>query len=147
MAETAYIHDGYTRDGYIAAREGLHPAVRFKYRPVMPQDRAVIFRKIQVADDPRRGEEISAAAVVQSIEEWDIRKQDGSLVKLATSQALRLVPSVIDRLFLIVMGSSGTDSDPEASIEDRAERADSDLEAALAGTTPEELEEKNSGPG
>ena len=56
----AYIHDGYTRSAYVAPRTRLYPAVRFLYRPMLAQGRAIVSRAIIDTKDVAKAEEIAA---------------------------------------------------------------------------------------
>ena len=67
-----YIHDGYTISAYISALPRLYPELRFSYRPVLSQNRAVIFRQIASIDDPRKEESIAAQAIKAQMIDWDL---------------------------------------------------------------------------
>lgn len=142
-----YIHDGYTVPGYIAASPRLHPALRFTFRPVLSQNRAVIFRRIANANDPRREESLAAQAIAAQLLDWDLRDHKGEAVAIEASQILRLQPRLMNRLFRIVMGDEAGDEDPLLTDDARDQDAESELAAALAGCTPEEADAKNSSAG
>ncbi|MEQ8788877.1 MAG: hypothetical protein RIC55_21375 [Pirellulaceae bacterium] len=139
-----YIHDGYTMHGYITAVPRLHPALRFTFRPVLSQNRAVIFRQIATADDPRREESLAAQAVKAQVIAWNLVNHHGGSVPLEVSHILRMQPQLFNRLFRIVMGDEAGDEDPSIADEVRNRDVEADLAAALAGETPEEADSKNS---
>jgi len=142
-----YIHDGYTRRGYIAEVRLLHEALRFTYRPMLQQDRSVVMGAITQTKDLRKAESISAEIIKSQLAEWDLHDHESSAVPLEVPNILRIQPSLFDRLLRIVLGGDGGDEDPDAGGSEQAEDAGQQLAAALAGTTPEELTEKNSGKG
>lgn len=137
------IPDGYTVHGYIAEVPRLYPALRFTYRPVLTQHRAIIFREIAKANDPNKEETIAAQAIARSVTGWDMKDAKGESVSLSTSSILRVQPKLLGRLFRIAMGDEAPDEDPNISATERDEKAGSDLAAALAGITPEEADAKN----
>ncbi|ANS03308.1 hypothetical protein [uncultured Mediterranean phage uvDeep-CGR2-KM19-C37] len=136
----AYIHDGYTLKGYIAATPRLHPALRFDYRPMLTQNRSVIYRQIEQTQDARKEESIAAATVRSQLVSWDMVDHEGTSVPLEVPHILRSQPMLFQRLFRIVTGSSPSDEDPESHADEQAEDAEQSLHDALAGTTPEEHE-------
>lgn len=148
MSEVSYIHDGYTEAGYIEAEPNLYPACRFVFRPMLQQNRAVIFDRI-TKSDPRKQEMLAAQAIVAQVSVWDIKMAksmtDGELltVPLTPASVLRLKPSLANRLYRIVTGLAAYDDDPEATDAERDARAAEDEAAALAGKGPEETTVKN----
>lgn len=142
-----YIHDGYTLPGYIAAAPRLHPSLQFTFRPILSQNRAVIFRQIASANDPRREESLAAQAVKAQLVEWDLKDHKGEIVPIDVPAILRVQPRLMNRLFRIVMGDEAGDEDPNLSDEQRSDAVEAELAAALAGGTPEETAAKNSSAG
>lgn len=138
-----YIHDGYTVDGYIAEVKRLHPHLRFTFRPMLIQERAVIIREIQKMDNPVKEETTAAQAISKRVTVWDLKDGGGKVVELTTSKILRAHPALFSRLFQIVLGTVESDEDPEIAEADRNEQADRDLKAALAGDLPSEADVKN----
>jgi hypothetical protein len=138
-----YIHDGYTMHGYITAVPRLHSSLRFTFRPILSQNRAVILRQIASANDPRREESLAAQAIKAQLIDWNLTNHRGEPVPLEASHLLRVQPQLFSRLFRIVMGDEPSDEDPSVSDSVRDRDVESDLAAALAGVTPEETDEKN----
>ena len=141
--DQAYIHDGYTKTAYIGAMEGIHPSLRFKYRAMLSQDRAVIMSHLSNYNDPRREQSLSAATISQYVVSWDMTKQDGSAVDLGADEVLRVNPTLSSRVWAILLGADAPDADPDATEVEDASDAEAELEAALKGTTPEALDAKN----
>ena len=142
-----YIHDGYTMAGYIAAAPRLYPALRFTFRPILSQNRAVVFRQIASANDPRREESLAAQAVKAQLVDWDLQDHKGEVVPIDVPSILRMQPRLMNRLFRIVMGDEAGDEDPHLSDDQRSDAAEAELAAALAGNSPEEAAVKNSSAG
>jgi hypothetical protein len=138
-----YIHDGYTLPGYIAAAPRLYPALRFTFRPILSQNRAVIFRQIASANDPRREESLAAQAVKAQLVDWDLKDHKGEVVPIDVPSILRMQPRLMNRLFRVLMGDEAGDEDPNLSDGQRSDAAEAELVAALAGCTPEEAAAKN----
>lgn len=143
-----YINDGQTRSGYVQAVPRLYPAVRFKFRPVLARDRAVIVGRVSRGDDTE-AEKVAAWLLATNIVEWDLRMGDGQTVPLETRHTKRLQPMLLQKLYLIVLGAVASDEDPEEVEEsfDELNAFERDMEAALKGEdvpTQEERREGNS---
>lgn len=148
---SAFIHDGMTRRGYISESKHQYPAVRFTYRPMLVQNRAVVFRQIADCKDPRKEQELAARVIAAQVQEWDITSDNGGAVPVDDKAALRLEPNLFGRLFEIVTGSRVTDEDPAWVDDDREQRERDELAAALSNgqsaTLLESTREKNSDAG
>ena len=136
--------DGYTERAYIAPTLS-HGPVRFEYRPATHGERY----KIQTQVRGRSGYEQSALMCVKlapKIVAWDIVDSSGVALAINPSTLSRVKPAIVERLYEIVMGYSGSDLDPESDVG----RDDSDLadeaatKALLLGEVREERDEKNS---
>lgn len=140
--DCAFLHDGYTRKGFIGAVPGLFPEIRFTFRPMLTQDRSVMTDRLTKAK-PEMADRISAEAVAARISEWDVTDSRGELVPISMANVLRLQPSALGRLFAIVTGTLPTDIDPEWSAGEQEAEADEQLRFAISGTRPEEADTKN----
>ncbi len=133
LQPTAYLTDGYTRAGYVAERKHLHPAVRFTYRPMLRQNRSVVFKRIRDDSNPRALDVVYARTIAGQIVAWDLALPDGAPVPLAAEHILRLEPNLFEKLFNIVTGICVTDEDPRWTQSERSD-FDAQLDATLAGT-------------
>jgi hypothetical protein len=150
MQPITHIHDGMTRRGYVTERKFQHPAVRFTYRPMLIQNRAVLFRQISECKDPRKEQEYAARCIAAQVGEWDLIDDFGKSVPLTSAAVLRLEPNLFNRLFEIVTGTRVTEEDPQWTDDERRERDEQELERALSGCGPVEEAEaqvKNSAAG
>lgn len=144
--QTAYIHDGYTRTGYVAEVPRLHPAIRFTYRPMLAVHRATAFNAIRAAT-AEKSEEVVSKAIVGHVVEWDVVDSKGGPVDLTVANAQRLLPPVRAALLNIITGDGPSDRDPEASEEEVDAEGERLLEAALSGRSLEETDLGNSDAG
>ena len=138
-----YIHDGYTISGYIKEEKRLYPSLRFTFRPLLAADRAIIFRTIARADDPRKEETIAADTIRGHLVDWTLKDEKGKLVEIKTKHILRVQPRLLTRLFQVITGDIPSDEDPDAISSERDASAEQELKAALSGQQPEEAEAKN----
>ena len=113
----AYIpkDDGYTERGYIAAVAGLHPAVRFEFRPMVHAERAAANAGIMV-DNLAKASAVQCAAISKALRSWDIEG-----LELRQTDMLR--PALVEKLYGIVSGMAASDPDPE-DIETSRDAAD-----------------------
>ena len=112
----SYIADGYTELGYIEPEANLWPELRFKYRPMLKTQRALLFSNEASAlpeDDQARN---AAKAIVAQLESWEVRDATGSDVAITVDNVLRI--KQFDQLLAIVSGLRPSDTDPQWS-EDR----------------------------
>lgn len=138
-----YIHDGYTADGFIAESPRLHPSLRFTYRPMLAQNRTVVFREIAKCTDPRKEETLAAQTIKSQVLSWDLVDENGKAVDLTVSNILRVQPRLLSRLFDVVTGTQASDEDPQRSSDENAKQAEDQLAAAFAGKSPEEADTGN----
>lgn len=144
-----YTHDGYTAHGYIAAVAAQCPELRFEYRPVLSQDRAVIDHEIRNSD-PRKQESLAAQVMAKHVQSWNLQRpeslgsEDMETIPLEVSDILCIAPTITDAIYQIVMGRVTSDEDPKLSDEERNEQTASAFDVALSGTSPEDHAAKNS---
>ena len=114
---SGYFFDGLELDGYVAEKPGCYPAVSFKYRPVLTQNRAVLMKLILDAD-PRKGEEIAAEFVERQLVSWDLSARlradetDPQPVPIRAEHMLRLHPTLFNCIYRIIMGDVAGDVKP-----------------------------------
>lgn len=141
--QPTFIPDGYTRKGFIKAIPGLHGEVRFSYRPMLPGQRD----STRNAINRERGEKAStlqAAAIAGHLTSWDcVYPEDGpdenlrgKIVPISVENVRHLIPSLFDRLFVIIGGMDASDPEPEAAPAEQKEYADLLLQAAESGGAP-----------
>lgn len=140
-----YIDDGYTRRGYVAPVDTVHPGLRFEYRPLLTTQRAKIRKSIELAEDEARAEAIAAEAIAAQFVSWSLTDRRGNAVPIKPEHVLRVVPALFGSIWGIVMETRQSDIDPKWDDEEKAEASRRHLAEAL-GVNPAELEfadEKN----
>ena len=143
-----FIHDGYTRQGYIAERPRLHPALRFSYRPMLTENRYVILHQLDQIDADRKARaRLEAETVMAYLVSWNLFGRQDEAIDVTVPNLLRVEPNLFLKLRNIVLGIEVGDEDPEWPEDQKSERHKASLAAALAGQGPEDREaddEKNS---
>lgn len=130
-----FITDGYTESKYIAEVPGLHPEVRFVYRPALPERRAVVIREAQRAKDPSMSERIIGKAILEHLESWSFKEE------ITGKRIMQLKPALFHRFTsIIVYGSDPGDKDPVG--EAKQEDIDDTLEMSVIESSDERLKEK-----
>jgi hypothetical protein len=130
-----YIPDGYTQRGYIEASAGLHYALAFAFRPMLPEERDAV-EEVLALRPAREGSQVTAAAVAHALLEWDLCDANGCPVPVGIEYVRRLRPALLDKLYSVVSGREAGDPPPmktEAEEQDFVARL---LEAAGTGCTP-----------
>lgn len=113
MIESAFIDDDYEREGYISRRPGLHPAVKFSFRPMLMTERSRMLTEQNRAKTPEESETLAAKEIARRIKWWDIENRNGKEVGITPENVIRLQPRVFVSMFSQVIGSEGPDPTPE----------------------------------
>ena len=140
-----YIHDGYTLTGFIKGRDRLYPDLRFTYRPVIIQNRSVIFNAISQANQagkPAEAEAIAAKACKSHLLSWDLTGKGGETLPTEADHVVQIPPELNNRLFRVLMGQDAPDLDTEES---NGSGSGAALDLALSGAAPAELMEQQAG--
>lgn len=125
------IRDGFTQRGYIAAEEGLHPALRFTFRPMIPEDveRVEQAREREPAAEKSRAR--TGAVIAKQLESWDVKfGDDNAPISEQTVRRMRL--SLQTKLYNVITGFRATDIDPQW-----LKSLDSGVESDVAPLVPE----------
>lgn len=116
---TAFIEDGATEKGFCKGREGIYPDFRFVYRPCTWEERRAFLAtpddQVKAAAGKLLGEKLVSADAVNSA---------GQPVPVTPANVLKLRPALLERVLLIVLGSLGSDVDPQWPEEDKKAHAD-----------------------
>lgn len=112
------IEDGYEENGYIAEVPRLHPALRFRFRPMTSGERAAAMREMERAlksPNPKMSEIISARMMASRVLEWDLKNGEGETVPINEEMMLKVKPALSNKLYAITITAViGSDEDPEA---------------------------------
>lgn len=147
MTVSGYIpNDGYTESGYVAEVPRLHPAVRFKFRPALSEQRALY---VEAADQYKASKlkTVEAALLAKLLVSWDLKDPAGNPAPLDEKGLARVKPLLFNRLFRVALGEEPSDDDPQRTRADDGQGGDL-LEAIRTGRTPaavaEDRDAKNS---
>lgn len=104
-------HNQYTEPGYIAARPPAHRALRFKFVPMMGEQRD----KINAAYREGQGTyfRVGSREIAPFIKEWSLLNGAGKPVPISVDSIRRLKPMLLDKLIDIISGAGVSDIDPD----------------------------------
>lgn len=136
-----YISDGYTESAYVKGEDRVHGEFRFEFRPMLIEERSLLFSEAveRLPEDAKLKKR--AAAVAVRIKSWSLLDAHGQAVGVDAGTLLRLKPPLFWRVLNIVMGLDPSDLDTAAGDADTLAAIDARLEASLAGKTVAELRE------
>lgn len=126
------IQDGYTRSGYVAAVEGLHESLAFKFRPMLPETVDAVGESLK-SKSARDGNRVLAAAIVNQLVEWSEVDADGKSLAITIDTVRRLPWKLFNRLYSVVSGMGPSDPLPEAKPVEDQDFAAALIEAAETG--------------
>ncbi len=110
-----FIPDGYTREGYALGVPLLYDPIRFKYRPMLVQERQA-FLEESTRHKPEENNRRSADLCVGRILSWNLAFPPGfgeGIVPITSDNVMRLQPELFEKLLGIVMGLDGGHADPQ----------------------------------
>jgi len=139
-----YIDDGQTRDGFVAPVERLHPALRFQFRPLLCTERAIVTEAVRNGSE-RDAMNTAAALIANRVTKWDLKKPSGDLVPLTSEHTIRLQPTLLLKVYEILLGNRAPDPDPEGDGTDDPHKPTRDLQNLLSGKPPEDSQEGREG--
>ena len=108
MVLTAFVDDGYTREGRIAEAAGRWPEINFAYRPADAS---------QFTEQVVRGKHLDDAAwhkfvaerLAKNLVSWDIKNSKGESVAITAENLMRLVHPVLMRIYSIINSTEASD--------------------------------------
>ena len=108
------INDGYNERGYLRGVPGLHPDIRFTFRPMPVLQRG----KLMAAASQLNGQDdkiflLQAEKIVKEnyLLEWDIADSRGEVLPITAENLLKQKPRVFFSIVAIVLGSEASDVD------------------------------------
>jgi hypothetical protein len=126
----AFIEDGYTQSAYLKAESGIHPDVRFNFRPMTFQEVQQLNSQLAQYEFDHDKRAILAAEVIQrKVASWDIKDRQGQTKPIEAGFIIRSMrPVVTQRIYNIVSGLEAGDVDRSAGagyiqrLQDEADR-------------------------
>lgn len=140
--------DGHTRPAYVGAERGIHGPLRFSYRPMTAEARGVALQKLQKLEDPHYTLAIAGILEGQLVE-WDAAVA-GKAIPVRQSAIRRLAPTLLFRVWGIVLGTEPSDVDPDWDdplVEEEAAVLAEVVPPETVGEVREEADLGNSGEG
>jgi len=125
------IEDGYTRDGYLAGSDGRYEAIRFTYRPMLPNEVTQYERKCSNDTKGDTGD-MGAAIVTKHLRSWSEVDDAEKPVPLEFNNVRRLHPFLLIAVENIIKGYIPSDRDPDKSTDKETE----DAVASILGESP-----------
>lgn len=133
--------------GYIKAQLPAHDELRFKYRPMLAEERGKVNAAL-----PRGPEEyypVAAEEIARFLKSWSLKTDKGKDVPVSADSIRRVEPLLLERLINIVVGWGVSDIDPQWPEELKRATAGLASESGATRTPPadimEEADLKNSG--
>jgi|HubBroStandDraft_5_1064220.scaffolds.fasta_scaffold72909_2 hypothetical protein len=107
------INDGFSLDGYVRARPGVYPAMRFKYRPIPSSHRLRIYDNWKNLPDAEQAQRV-ADAMARQISWWELKDPSGKALNCRDAATYRNLWSfhLYNRLQEIVFEAGDSDRDP-----------------------------------
>lgn len=143
-----YIADGYEESGYLREEARLYPAVRFRYRPLLTEERNRLLA--ENAKLPAGGATRNTAKVLAlKVRSWSLTDAAGEPLPVTVETVLRLRPALYERLLGVVFGYHSCDEDPEAKAtseekeQSLADQLAADEQGITVGDAREERDAKN----
>jgi hypothetical protein len=138
-----FIADGYTQPGYVQPVERLYKALRFRFRPVLADERSRLTDGASTATAASYLRQV-AALLAEKLVDWDITDPRGNDVEISPANVLRLQPELLQKLQQIVLGVVPSDLDPRWPDEQVNRLAEEELAATRAGCSIGEARQRES---
>ena len=129
----AYLPEGFTENGYIAAADRAFEAVRFKFRPMSLAQRFACEESFRVkkGDDQAR---ITFTVLEKQLVSWDVKAPgNAEPLPITKDNLARITPSLALRLYNIVAGYSASDLDPADASPGGGDESDALFESMFSG--------------
>lgn len=109
----AIIDDGYTLDGFIAPKEGIHDGLTFRYRPLTIKQYRALTDRIESAKTHEAAELHVAETIAAQLCDWDAKNGKGSVVEINRDNVTRMQPQLALSLLKIIEGDWASDEKPD----------------------------------
>lgn len=130
----------YSEPGYIDAVPGLYDEpLRFTFRPLLPEEQAEHFEKVQKLTGRAKQRRAEAHLISERIVKWDLKDGHGDAVEPTAVNVLSLKPVLMSRLYGVVSGLDASDINPEWSLSDKTAVDDAEYASALTNKPASEV--------
>lgn len=144
--ESFVVDDGYTVPGYLEAVPGLHPALRFEYRPIQVMQRDAVDKSI-ASKGSAHAHQVVRSCVASRLTHWNAVDLKGEPLPIEPANVGTLPPLLYDKLFNVLLGYRASDPDPTATKAEQNEEDEALLQSAMSGRSvaavKEAADEKN----
>lgn len=142
MHNENYIPDGCTDEGYIKEDRGLHGALEFSYRPMLPEEQSGI-ANIIAKQDGKRAVRTQSEAIARKLISWGLT-HEGKEIPITADAIRRLRPMLFSRLYLVVAGLRPSDARPGEGEDSDESDGEQTLDDIMEGTHEADAQAKNS---
>lgn len=127
------IRDGHTRSGYLEADDGRYESMRFRFRPMLPEQVETVEAYVAANSqkDPVKTAHCVAGNVCKQLAEWSEVEPDGKPSVIHFENVRKLPFPVLNRMYRIIALLQASDKDPEGT----PEEAKDYVEALIEETT------------
>lgn len=105
--------DGATKPGFVKAVEGLHDALLWEQRPMLPEEVELLENAAQRRANPQEGIRLIQAALAQKLVSWSEVDDAGNPMAINFRNMANLPYSLLYKLYKRVAGLEPTDPLPE----------------------------------
>ena len=112
---SAFITEDCIEERYIEAVDRMHPEARFKFRPILAEDRAEFIHRAGKEEDPKRAERIAGKALADHLVSWSLGDD------VSPARIMKLKPSLLSRLVSIVLYARDPGDDDPTATDDEGE--------------------------
>jgi hypothetical protein len=134
----AWIPDGYSGKGFIAAVPRLYEAVRFRYRPV-PLDEGSDFLESGYSCTAGQANKKTAELLAKHLISWDLKLANGQELPITADTLMHLNRVVFGKMAAIVLGQVASDEDPEDSASEAKARRELIAKSNETGRAPADI--------
>lgn len=141
-------NDHYTERGFIRGVPGVHPDIRFTYRPMTVMALGSLYTACERLQDYGQRHKLRAEVIVDKakyLKEWDIPDGKGGVLAVTAANLLRQKPNAYSRIVGIIMGDERSDPDENAAHLEHEATAEDLIAVAMGsgGESAEEIDAKN----
>ncbi len=115
MSDCDYIEDGYTEKGSLDAEAGIHGAIQFEYRPMMPVAQGRLLDTKGEAFIPAVAKALCGKE--GSLKSWSLVDSKKQPVPVSEANILRIKPRLFDKLWQVVAGIRPSDGGKPLDLE------------------------------
>lgn len=113
---SAFIDDGYNRDGVIKAEPRVWPQINFTYRPMTSSESVEHQVKAKNLDDVA-WHKLLCQSLAGKLVSWDVKTRKGESVAISPENIQSLLQPVVLRLWQIVRGDAADDGADEGNLQ------------------------------